>query len=191
MKKTGRPHLLPVVLLCAVVALRAHSATAQAQASGPFAVGAGGSVINDTGSAEDLKSFGTWGGYVFAELEVEQNLLLQLRYSRFDLPAAVSGSPNLRVDAGDVLVSYVFREAWWRGGFTAGGGYYGMQPKSPEPGQIVNEPDETKYGWAVGLVSIFDIAPHWDLRLEGIAHFIRSQYTHQPIVLSAGVTYRF
>ena len=79
---------------------RTRTAVRSFLADGLRPIDLAGLVVNDSGSAEDLDSFGTWGGHAFVEMELQKNTLLQVRYSRFELPAAFSGSPNLDTDAG-------------------------------------------------------------------------------------------
>lgn len=186
MKLAARLQPLLLVLPLAVVLVAPAPARAQA-----FAVGAAGLVVNDSGSAEDLSSFGTFGGHAFLELALEKNVLFQLRYSRFELPAHYENSPNLTADAGDALVAYLFKDEWWRGGFIGGFGYYHTRPKSPKEGQVVQEQDETKFGIAAGVLTVFDLNRAWDIRLEGMVHFIRNSTSMTPITISAGVTYHF
>ena len=147
--------------------------------------------MNDTGSAENLKSFGTGGGFVYGEVVLDEGVLLQGRYSWFTLPAAVSGSPNLAVDAGTLTVGYLFKSDWWSAGFVLGGGGYHARPKSPEEGQVVAEKDETVFGWTGGLLTVFQLSRRFDLRLEAMGHLIRNETSRKPVIVSVSASYRF
>lgn len=164
---------------------------ARAQDLWPFAAGAGGGVVNATGSGENLKSFSTGGAYAHFDLSLEVGAFMQVRYSAFTMPGGASTAPNLRVDAGTLTVGYLFKEAWWRGGFFAGGGGYHVAPKSLEEGQENVDPTETVFGWTGGLISIFEVARHWDARLEVAGHLIRNAGSSKPVIVSAGIAYRF
>lgn len=176
---------LTIVLLLAAM-LAAGSAQAQA-----FAVGAGGSVVNDTGSAAYLHSFGTWGGHLFAEVGLDSDTFLQLRVTRFGVPGTASGAPNIRVDAGLLSVSYLFKEDWLQAGFFGGIGVYHFAPKNPDAGQTATDPTEDVFGLHGGILTIFSLAKSWDLRLEASGHLPRTHATHTPILISTGIAYRF
>ena len=80
-----------VALSAAVLAGLSHSAAAQTShpSEVPFAVGAGGYAVTDTGRAADVKTFSTGGFRIFADVELEPGVFLQARYEKFILP----GSP--------------------------------------------------------------------------------------------------
>ncbi|HEX7528074.1 MAG TPA: hypothetical protein VF425_03120, partial [Thermoanaerobaculia bacterium] len=96
------------------------SATAQTnrQMEFPFAVGAGGFAVSDTGRAADVKAFSTGGFRVFADVELEPGVILQARYENFLLPGSAvaappfqppaGDSPRVKVNGGSLSVGYVF-----------------------------------------------------------------------------------
>lgn len=168
-------------------------ATAPAASAQTFAVGLGGSVVNDTGTAANVGGFDFTGFHAFGELTFDRsrNVLLQVRYSRFGLPRGADDAPNLRVDAGLLSMGYFFQDAWWRAGFQAGLGVYHVVPKPLEPGQSRFDPREDVVGWHGGLVSVFDVSSRVDVRVEAIFHSLRTAQGHRPIFLTGVVAYRF
>jgi len=175
-----------LVLLSAAVLATAPAALAQT-----FAIGAGGGLLNDEGSAESLKNFSTGAGYGFAEIALDPGLLLQARYTRMKLPSSAANGPDIDVDAATLSVAYLFREDWWQAGLVAGGGGYWLGPKEPGPGQVVSEQSTARFGWHGGLLTIFALGRQADLRLEAVGHLIRDDDRRKPIVLSAAVAWKF
>jgi hypothetical protein len=189
-------------LVAFVVAL---SSPAAAQTSHleefPFAVGAGGFAVTDTGRASDAKAFSTGGWHAFGEVVLEPGIVLQFRYMTFSLPGTpvaptlgvgvVTSAPNVRVDAGLASVGYLFREPWWDAGLFGGVGVYGLDPKPPSGDQTSTDVKETVIGWHAGLVTAFHLAAHWDLRVEAAAHLLRTDANHKPVTLGGSVAYHF
>lgn len=173
--------LLPVASL-----LAASSVSAQT-----FALGAGGGLLNDTGSAENLKSFSTGAGYGFAEIALEPGLLMQARYTRMRLPPTAANGPDIDVDAATLSIAYLFKEDWWQAGFVAGGGGYWLRPKSPGAGQVATDPSASVFGWHGGLLTTFAVNQRFDVRLEAVGHLIRDVSRRKPIVVSAAVAWKF
>ncbi|MFI5119340.1 MAG: hypothetical protein ACHQM4_02960 [Thermoanaerobaculia bacterium] len=165
----------------------------------PFAVGAGGSAVNDTDRPADVKSFSTGGFHAFFELALEPGVLLQMRYETFLLPGSASSppfqpevsAPRVRVDAGNVTVGYVFREGWWEAGLFAGGGVYSLVPRSPEAGQTPVDVRETAFGWNGGALLVFQLARRWDLRVEAAGYLLRTHNSTEVVRLGGSVAYHF
>ena len=164
----------------------------------PFAVGAGGSFVNDTGRASDVKAFSTGGFHAFGEVILDPGVLLQVRYESFLLPGSPSSTPFLsvsaprvRVNAGNLSVGYVFHETWWEAGFFGGVGVYGLSPRAPEGGQTATDVSETVIGWHAGLLTVFQVARRWDLRVEAAGYLLRGDTPHKPILLGASLAYHF
>ncbi len=167
----------------------------------PFAVGVGGEWVTDNGSVGDVKAFSNGGFHAFGEVVLESGVVFQLRYMSFALPGTpvvppfgtgeVTTAPDVRVKAGLASVGYLFREAWWDGGFVAGVGVYDLNPKPLGEGQSSVDVKETVVGWHAGLVSAFHVATHWDLRLEANFFLIRTDANHKPITLGGSVAYHF
>jgi hypothetical protein len=178
-----------------VALLVALSSPAVAQTSRleefPFAAGAGGFAVTDTGRPADVKAFSTGGFQVFWEVKVEPGVALQVRYENFLLPGSAVGAPRVKVNAGSVSVSYVFREAWWQAGFFAGVGVYGLSPRAPEAGQAPADISETVIGWHGGVRTVFELAPRWDLRVEAAGYLLRTDAPHKPILVGASLAYHF
>jgi len=116
---------------------------------------------------------------------------VQLRAQRFGLPGTEPDAPNLLVDAGSLTVSSLFKEDWFQFGFYGGAGVYRLVPRDLEPGQTAADVKESAFGWTGALVTIFDLGPRWDLRVEGAGHLIRTNVSHTPILITAGIGYRF
>lgn len=173
--------LLPVVLFSVT-----PSASAQV-----FAVGAGGGIVNDEGSAENLKNFSSGAGFGFVEMALEPGLLMQARYSRLRLPPTAQDGPDVNVDAATLSIAYLFQEAWWQGGFVVGGGGYWLRPKTPGAGQVVTDPSQSVFGLNGGLLTIFTVNNRFDVRLEAIGHLVRDASRRKPIVVSAAFAYKF
>lgn len=174
------------VLFAAALLLGAPVLSAQT-----FAVGAGGGLLNDAGSAEDLENFSTGAGFGYVEMILEPGVRIQARYTRLQLPPSATGGPDIDVDAATLSVSYLFREEWWQGGFVAGGGGYFLKPKSPGEGQTATDPRQSVYGWHGGLLSVFMVSEKVDVRLEAIGHLIRDASRRKPIVVAASVSWKF
>jgi hypothetical protein len=166
----------------------------------PFAVGAGGFSVNDTGRSTE--TFSTGGFHAFFEVALDPGVLLQARYERFQLPGSASSSPfqpaalapRIQVDAGNVTVGYVFREAWWEAGLFAGIGLYGLRPRPPEAGQTAVDVRETVFGWNGGTLLVFQLARRWDLRVEAAGYLLRANRSDDSLKLlqlGGSVAYHF
>ncbi|HSB64336.1 MAG TPA: hypothetical protein VLJ18_09235 [Thermoanaerobaculia bacterium] len=165
----------------------------------PFAVGAGGFSVNDTGRSADVKTFSTGGFHAFLELSLDPGVLLQVRYENFLLPGRASdtpfqpavASPRVKVEAGNVTVGYVFREAWWEAGLFAGVGIYRLAPRTPEAGQTAVDVHETVIGWNGGTLLVFQLARRWDLRAEAAGYLLRTDASKKLVRLGGSVAYHF
>jgi hypothetical protein len=180
-----RPFLRASLAVAAFALLSGPRADAQS-----FAVGGGAAVVNDTGSAARIHSFQTWGGSLFGELELERDVLLQVRGSIFTIPGS-EGAPNERVTAVTATVSYLFREEWFAAGVFGGLGGYFLRPRSPAEGQTALDVNENAFGWTGGIVTIFDVGARWDVRVEGTGHLMRTTGTHTPIQIGLSAAYHF
>ena len=118
-----------------------------------FAIGAGGGILNDTGSAANLDNFSTGAGYGFVEMKLEPGVLMQARYTRMQLPPWAENGPDIDVDAATLTMAYLFKEDWWQAGFVAGRGGYFLNPKDPGPGQAVTDRDESVFGLTSRLLT--------------------------------------
>lgn len=160
----------------------------------PFAVGAGGSAVNDTGRPADVKAFSTGGFHAFLELTLEPgepSVLLQARYESFQVPGSTVGAPRKNVDAGNVTVAYVFREGWWDAGLFGGVGIYGLAPRSPEAGQAPVDVRETVVGWNGGALLVFQLARRWDLRVEAAGYLLQTDASTKLVRVGGSVAYHF
>lgn len=182
--RPGRAALL--ALLPAALLLLAPAAPAQI-----FAVGAGGGLLNDAGSGEDLENFSTGAGFGYVEMVLEPGIRLQARYTRMLLPPTASNGPEIDVDAATVSVAYLWKEDWWEGGFVVGGGGYFLSPRTPGEGQAATDPKQNVFGWNGGLLTVFTVSQKVDLRLEATGHLIRDVSRRKPIVVAASVSLKF
>jgi|PersoiStandDraft_1058852.scaffolds.fasta_scaffold04671_5 hypothetical protein len=167
----------------------------------PFAVGVGGSAVNDTGRPADVKAFSTGGWHAFGEVVLEPGVILQFRYMNFSLPGtpvfppfgvgAATSAPDVRVNAGLASMGYLFREPWWDAGLFGGVGVYGLNPKTRSGDQTSTDVKETVIGWHAGLVTAFHVAAHWDLRVEAAAYLLGKDANHKLITLGGSVAYHF
>jgi hypothetical protein len=165
----------------------------------PFALGAGGSAVNDTGRAAGVKTFSTGGFHAFLELALEPGVLLQVRYENFLLPGTASSAPfqsaasapRVKVDAGNLTVAYVFREEWWEAGLFAGVGLYGLVPRSPGAGQTPVDVRETVFGWNGGALLVFQLARRWDLRVEAAGYLLSTDASTKLVRVGGSVAYHF
>ena len=168
----------------------------------PFAVGAGGFAVSDTGNGSDVKAFSTGGYQLFGEMVLDSGVLLQMRYQSFMLPGtpptapaftapAPRGAPRVSVEAGQISFGYLFRENWWDAGFVGGVGIYRLKPDPPGVDQVSTDSEETVVGWHGGAVVIFLLAPRLDLRLEATGYLLQSNASHKPIELGAMLAYHF
>jgi hypothetical protein len=167
----------------------------------PFAVGAGGFAVTDTGRASDVKSFSTGGFRLFADLELDPGVILEARYENFLLPGsavatppfgqAASASPRVKTNGGSLSVGYMLREPWWQAGLVAGVGVFGLSPEDPKAGQTPADISETVIGWHAGLLTIFQLGRRWDLRVDATAYLLRTNATHKPILLGGSFAYHF
>jgi len=179
--------------LLVLLVLRCPSASAQTTRlqEFSFAVGAGGSAVNDTGRPDGVKTFSTGGFHAFFELSLDPAVLLQLRYESFQVPGSTAEAPRKNVDAGNVTVAYVFREAWWEAGLFAGVGLYGLVPRSPEAGQAPVDVRENVLGWNGGTVVVFQLARRWDLRVEAAGYLLNTDASTKLVRLGGSLAYRF
>ena len=173
--------LLPAVLLLAAPAARAQV----------FGLGAGGGILNDAGSAEDLKNFSTGAFFAYGEMTLDEGILLQVRYTRMQLPPSAENGPDIAVDAATMTVGYLFNESWWKAGFVLGGGGYWFNPKSLQAGQVETDQAQSVAGLCGGLLTIFSVNPRFDVRLEATGHLIRDANRRKPVVVGASVTWKF
>jgi hypothetical protein len=176
--------LTPALLAAAVLA----AAPAHAQT---FAVGGGIFAVNDVGSAAITSGFSTWGGQIFGEMDLERHVTLQLRGERFNVRGSGSDAPNIEVTAATMTASYLFGEEWFKAGLVAGLGGYFLRPKSPGPGQGVVDSSEDAFGFNGGLVTIFDVGPKFDIRLQALGHLIRTSAARKPIEIGIAAAYHF
>ena len=189
MKAPRPPRLARALLLSAlVVASATLSFPAAAQT---FAVGVGGGILNDTGSAENLDNFSTAAGYGFVEMKLDPGVLMQARYTRMQLPPTAENGPDIDVDAATLTIAYLFKEDWWQAGFVAGGGGYFLRPKTPGAGQVETDPEESVFGLNGGLLTVFTVNRSIDIRLEAVGHLIRDMSRRKPVIVSAAVTWKF
>jgi hypothetical protein len=187
--------LAALLVLCC---FRASAQTALPQEF-PFAVGAGGFSVNDTSRSGEVEAFSTGGFHAFFELALDPGVVLQVRYENFLLPGSSSSSPfqpavaapRIQVNAGNVTAAYLFRETWWGAGLFAGVGLYGLEPRSPEPGQTAVDVRETVFGWNGGTLVVFRLANRWDLRAEAAGYLLRADRSLQLIRLGGSVAYHF
>lgn len=184
--RTQRRRLVVALAPLLLGLLAAFPASAQS-----FAAGGGAFLLNDTGSVEKASTFGTWGGHIFGEVQLEPWVMLQLRASRFTLPGTITGAPNLETDAIYGSALYLFREDWFSAGFFGGIGYYRLKPKDLEIGQTPVDSKESVIGLHLGILTRFEVTPKVDLRIELAGHLIRTEVEHKPILLGASVAYHF
>lgn len=189
--------------LALAAVLAAFSVPASAQVTRPsefpFAVGAGGSFVNDRGPVAEVKTFSTGEFHAFGEIVLDPGVLLQVRYQNFLLPGSTSSpafsqpvsGPPVRVNAGNISVGYLFRETWWQAGLFGGIGVYGLSPRTPEAGQVPTDASETVIGWHGGLLTIFQVARRVDVRVEASGYLLRTDSTHKPILVGASLAYHF
>jgi len=173
--------LLPATLL----------AVAPAASAQTFALGAGGGILNDAGSAENLKNFSTGSGHAFVEMSLDPGIVMQARYTRMLLPPTAESGPDIDVDAATLSIAYLFKEDWWQAGLVAGGGGYFLRPRAPGAGQVETDPRESVFGLHGGLLTVFTVNRRIDLRVEAIGHLIRDVSRRKPIIVSAAVAFRF
>jgi hypothetical protein len=173
--------LLPAVLLLAAPAARAQT----------FGVGAGGGILNDAGSAEDLKNFSTGAFFAYGEMVLDEGILMQVRYTRMQLPPSGENGPNIDVDAATITIAYLFNQDWWRAGFVAGAGGYWLNPRSPSEGQVETDRAQSVSGLTGGLLTIFAVNPRLDIRLEAMGNLIRDENRRKPVIVGASVTWKF
>jgi hypothetical protein len=175
--------LAPLSLLAVLLAPPARSQT--------FAVGAAGSLLNDTGTAAHLRGFDFAAGHLFVEMSLEPGVLFQVRGSVFTLPGGIPRAPHVPTDSVTLSVAYLFGEEWWQAGFIGGVGGYRLAPEKPGPGDEFYDDRETAVGFHGGVLGIFAVNRRWDVRLEGTIHTIRTDVKHTPIFITAGVAYHF
>lgn len=164
------------------------AAPAEGQA---FAVGAAGSVVTTTETLASPGSFDTVGGHLFGEMELEPNVIFQVRAGRFGIPGTVEAAPNRRVDSALAHVAYEVKAEWFESRLFGGVGYYRVVPRNATDGQAPVDRTENVFGWHGGLAAIFGLGTSWDLRLEASAHVLRTDETVKPILVTVGVGYRF
>ena len=174
--------LLPATLLAVAPAASAQKSS----------LGAGGGILNDAGSAENLKNFSTGSGHAFVEMSLDPGIVMQARYTRMLLPPTAESGPDIDVDAATLSIAYLFKEDWWQAGLVAGGGGYFLRPRAPGAGQQVEtDPRESVFGLHGGLLTVFTVNRRIDLRVEAIGHLIRDVSRRKPVIVSAAVAFRF
>lgn len=157
-----------------------------------FSVGAGGGFVNDTASAATVQNFSTGSYHLFGEVHLEKNTTLQLRLGSMSLPPSAEGGPNVTAQHGEFLVQYLFDWEWFHAGFIGGGGLVKLKPKSLEEGQVSVDVAENVFSIMGGVVSVFQIVPNWDARVEAEIYLFNSKYADRtPLVLAASVAYSF
>jgi hypothetical protein len=189
MKAPRSPRLARAALLFLLAA--ASVLVAPGSSAQTFAVGAGGGILNDTGSAANLDNFSTGAWYGFAEMTLEPGVLMQARYTRMKLPPSAENGPDIDVDAATLSIAYLFKEDWWQAGFVMGGGGYFLNPKNPGAGQVVTDPDESVFGLNGGLLTVFTVNRQINIRLEAVGHLMRDASSRKPVIVSAAVGWRF
>jgi hypothetical protein len=167
----------------------------------PFAIGGGGEWVTDNDRASGVKAFSNGGYHVFGEVLLEQGVLFQVRYQNFTLPGAPvaqvfgTGAPNtapdVRVNAGLASIGYVFREKWWDAGLVGGFGVYALSPKPLTVNQSSMDVKQTVLGFHAGLLTAFQVATHWDLRVEATAYTLQTSANHKPITVGGSLAYHF
>jgi hypothetical protein len=170
------------------IALASVAAPSRAQT---FAVGAGGMLSNDGISSAGPSSFSKGGYFGFVEMHLEMDTAMQLRGGKFRLPGKLSGSPDLTVTEASLTISYLFKEDWFEAGFYGGGGIFRVVPDAPTALQTPADPRENVWGLKGGVLTVIRLAKNFDLRLEGGVTYLAATYSHSPIVLGAGLSYRF
>ncbi len=148
-------------------------------------------ILNDLGSSSDLSGFSTFGGFVFVEMQLEENVGFQIRAALFDLPGTQPNTPKLTTTAETATISYGFREEWWTAGVFGGLGVYHLSPKDLKPGQVAVDSKETVWGATAGAFTNFTLARRWDARLEVQWTYIKSVTAHKPAGFTAGFAYKF
>ena len=156
-----------------------------------FALGAGGGILNDTGSAANLDNFSTGAWYGFVEMTLDPGILMQARYTRMKLPPSAENGPDIDVDAATLSIAYLFKEDWWQAGFVMGGGGYFLRPKDPGASQVVTDPSESVFGLNGGLLTVFSVNRQINIRLEAVGHLLRDASSRKPVIVSAAVAWKF
>jgi hypothetical protein len=156
-----------------------------------FAVGGGGTLSNDGISTAGPSSFSKGGYFGFLEMHLEMDTAIQLRGGKFRLPGKLSGSPDLTVTEASLTISYLFKENWFDVGFYGGGGIFRVVPDDPTALQSPADVRENVWGLKGGVLTVVPLGGKLDLRLEGGITYLAATYTHAPIVLGAGLSYRF
>lgn len=179
---------LPLLASASLLAILLAAPAAPGQ---NLAVGGGAGLVNDTAAVKSLSSFGTWGGFGFLEAHLEPETSIQLRLGRFSLPPSAEGGPNVTADHVEVLAQYLFDWDWFHAGFIGGVGGVRLTPKSLEEGQVPTDVKENVVQLTGGIVTAYQLAPKWDLRVEADFYWINSTSDRRPAVVSAAVAYHF
>jgi hypothetical protein len=172
----------------AFVVLASIAAPSRAQV---FAVGGGGMLSNDGLSTAGPSSFSKGGYFGFLEMHLEMDTAIQLRVGKFRLPGKESDSPDVSVTEASLTVSYLFKENWFAAGFYGGGGVFRVVPDDPTAVQSPADPRENVWGLKGGVVTVVRLVKNFEFRLEGGVTYLAATYNHSPIVLGAGLSYRF
>ena len=175
-----------LALLPALFLLVAPAAPAQT-----FGLGAGGGILNDAGSAEDLENFSTGAFFAYGEMVLDEGILMQVRYTRMQLPPSGENGPRIDVDSATITIAYMFNQDWWKAGFVAGAGGYWLNPKSPGEGQVQTDRAQSVSGLTGGLLTIFSVNARFDIRLEAMGNLIRDENRRKPVVVGASATWKF
>jgi hypothetical protein len=170
------------------IALVSVAAPSRAQV---FAVGGGGTLSNDGANTGGPSSFSKGGYFGFLEMQLELDTAIQLRGGKFRLPGKLTGSPDLTVTEASLTISYLFKENWFEAGFYGGGGIFRVVPDDPTAIQSPADLRENVWGLKGGVLTVVHLVKNFDLRLEGGVTYLAATYTHSPIVLGAGLSYRF
>ena len=170
------------------IALASVAAPSRAQV---FAVGGGGTLSNDGSSTAGPSSFSKGGYFGFLELQLERSAAIQLRAGKFRLPGKLSDSPDISVTEASLTISYLFKEDWFEAGFYGGGGIFRVVPDGPTALQSPADLRENVWGLKGGVLTVVHLVKNFELRLEGGVTYLAATYTHSPIVLGAGLSYRF
>lgn len=156
-----------------------------------FAVGGGGTLSNDGSSTAGPSSFSKGGYFGFLELQLERSAAVQLRAGNFRLPGKSSDAPDISVTEVSLTISYLFKEDWFEAGFYGGGGIFRVVPDDPTVLQSPADLRENVWGLKGGVLTVVRVVKNVDLRLEAGVTYLAATYTHSPIVLGAGLSYRF
>lgn len=182
-----RPLASLAALAAALLACVASPAPAQS-----LSIGAGGALVDDAGNdGKPSNLLSSREAHAFAELWIEPGSFVQLRYTRMELPGTVETAPEVRVDAAEATVSYLFREEWWEGGFFGGIGGYRLDPKTPGADEVSVDSRENAFGLAGGVLAIVRLGKRFEVRVEGTVRWLAADVKRTPVSIGASLAYRF